>query len=182
MSKPRQKDNVQCAFCGKKMQLRSIGGHWRMLGHPNNVNLDDRYLCIEEESSSTSDSSSNANDSSSNDGTTTTGSSSSSDDDDDSSDDGQATVHVDRILNDDTLKVDAIVQDEEQIQQKREFSESDDEADEQDAINDDDGIDDDQFFDAELRDIVNAHFQRIEDEDVQERADDVEEEDKKEEL
>eukprot|EP01083_Nonionella_stella_P075361 204845_1 len=100
MSKPRQKDNVQCAFCGKKMQLRSIGGHWRMLGHPNNVNLDDRYLCIEEESSSTSDSSSNANDSSSNDGTTTTGSSSSSDDDDDSSDDGQATVDVTEEIQD----------------------------------------------------------------------------------
>eukprot|EP01083_Nonionella_stella_P117215 348971_1 len=86
---------------------------------------------------------------------------------------------LDRILNDDTLEVDVIVQDEEQ---KREFSESDDEADGQNVMNDDDGIDDDQFFDAELRDIVNAHFQRIEDEDVQERADDVEEEDKKEEL
>eukprot|EP01083_Nonionella_stella_P117219 348978_1 len=274
MSKPRQKDNVQCAFCGKKMQLRSIGGHWRMLGHPNNVNLDDRYLCIEEESSSTSDSSSNANDSSSNDGSTTTSNDGSSSNDEDDSDEEEIqdtipmdvdnedhspprqrltiptmfkhmldneneelnlmtnksylerrmkeVIHdlkglelcdfvedfdngfcgrfearfsaetaftkyskkilgtvLDRILNDDTLEVDVIVQDEEQ---KREFSESDDEADGQNVMNDDDGIDDDQFFDAELMDVINAHFERLEDEDVQQRPDDVEEEEKGEEL
>eukprot|EP01083_Nonionella_stella_P117218 348976_1 len=155
MSKPRQKDNVQCAFCGKKMQLRSIGGHWRMLGHPNNVNLDDRYLCIEEESSSTSDSSSNANDSSSNDGSTTTSNDGSSSNDEDDSDEEEIQ---------DTIPMDV---DNEDHSPPRQMN---------------DGIDDDQFFDAELMDVINAHFERLEDEDVQQRPDDVEEEEKGEEL